>query len=251
MCFFNNSAAQDAQQRLGSIALKYDMSEDIQLFYWCGIAAQASADRSAALARQAIATQCLEQSIHDLNRQLDELIRAKQEDETVLLSRFRDLLNEKKVKIREQQKLLAAASFDGGISISSQQVPRMPSPQSRRAPKLSRPSKRKASATKESEDEGFEKMQIKNEDTDPGITSESTASTARDEEKDDDDERQVKSTAGAAVRSESRTSTDGPPPRRDLPFLGKQQTSWKSTKEVDPTSIPAETGEETESDDEL
>jgi DNA-binding protein H-NS len=52
----------------------------------------------------------LEETAAQLRRQLDELVEAKKSDEEELLVKFRDLLNEKKVKIREQTALLAAAS---------------------------------------------------------------------------------------------------------------------------------------------
>lgn len=47
-----------------------------------------------------------------LNQQLEELINAKIEHENLLLEKFRDLLNAKKLKIRDQQRLLASANVD-------------------------------------------------------------------------------------------------------------------------------------------
>lgn len=54
----------------------------------------------------------LEQSVKELMAQLDDFITSKEEDETQMLEKFRDLLNEKKFKIRLQQRLLAAATVD-------------------------------------------------------------------------------------------------------------------------------------------
>lgn len=47
-----------------------------------------------------------------LMRQLDELIAAKEKHEEVLFVRFRDLLNAKKLMIRDQQRVLAGAKLD-------------------------------------------------------------------------------------------------------------------------------------------
>ncbi len=47
-----------------------------------------------------------------LMRQLDELITAKEKHEEVLFVRFRDLLNAKKLMIRDQQRVLAGAKLD-------------------------------------------------------------------------------------------------------------------------------------------
>jgi len=53
-----------------------------------------------------------EETINKLNGQLEELINAKSEHESQLISKFVQLLNEKKLKIRNQQRLLASARVD-------------------------------------------------------------------------------------------------------------------------------------------
>lgn len=47
-----------------------------------------------------------------LNAQLDEFIKTKNEAETAMLRQFMALLNEKKRKIRDQNRLLAGAKLD-------------------------------------------------------------------------------------------------------------------------------------------
>jgi hypothetical protein len=54
----------------------------------------------------------LEAQVAELRAQLEELTEAKTARETELLEKFCALLNEKKVKIREQQRLLSAAKVD-------------------------------------------------------------------------------------------------------------------------------------------
>jgi hypothetical protein len=53
-----------------------------------------------------------EKTINRLNRQLEELMHAKVQHENQLVSNFVQILNEKKLKIRNQQRLLAAATVD-------------------------------------------------------------------------------------------------------------------------------------------
>jgi predicted nucleic acid-binding Zn-ribbon protein len=53
-----------------------------------------------------------EDTINKLNQQLEELMHAKTEHENQLMSNFVQILNEKKLKIRNQQRLLAAATVD-------------------------------------------------------------------------------------------------------------------------------------------
>ena len=51
-------------------------------------------------------------AVAKLTAQLEELAHAKREHETALLDKFRLLLNAKKQKIRDQQRLLAGAQVD-------------------------------------------------------------------------------------------------------------------------------------------
>ena len=89
-----------------------DEKTEISPFDWC-VSAIASREKVQEDLVAAIAkVQTVEDSLKELKDQLDELIKTKEEDETELLEKFRDLLNEKKVKIRQQQRLLASANVD-------------------------------------------------------------------------------------------------------------------------------------------
>ncbi|CAM1503915.1 Fc.00g015060.m01.CDS01 [Cosmosporella sp. VM-42] len=255
---------QGITQRLGAITLNQNDEEPIELFEWCGAAVEAADDGKEALAELTAKSHDMEAAAAQLRSQLEELIQAKEEDETALLQKFRDLLNEKKVKIREQQRVLATsgsfnASLPGSSSQQSQPAPPPTAPSKpARKPTKSRAAKRKAPSSKRGEDEEDEEVEpmevdpIKQEDeeTDPGNTTEGTTSVASD---DDEDEAPVSSSRKARTPSparESRTkaspkkATEQPPPPRALPFTGKKQS-----KPV-PAPAPA-TGSETESDDEL
>jgi prefoldin subunit 5 len=56
--------------------------------------------------------QAAEKSIKDLQTRLDDLVQSKKEHENMLLGSFAQVLNEKKLKIRNQQRLLASANVD-------------------------------------------------------------------------------------------------------------------------------------------
>lgn len=98
----------------------------------------------------------LESQANELKSHLADLLKAKEDDEKHLLEKFQDLLNEKKLKIRQQQRLLASAEVDPArlenAGASQNTV---------RKAKASRGSKRKVVQEPEDEsDDGFEKMDV-------------------------------------------------------------------------------------------
>ncbi|KAI1475114.1 hypothetical protein F4774DRAFT_398440 [Daldinia eschscholtzii] len=256
---------QGITQRLGSIKLEEDEKTEISPFDWCisAIGAQGKVEEELLAANRKI--QSLENSLNELKSQLDELIKAKDEDETQLLEKFRDLINEKKVKIRQQQRLLASASIDPEklANVNGNQKTR------KHVPKASRASKRKVKEEEESSDEGFEKMDVEENDNesvqpdmeedDGDTTAGETASGADTDE--DPAPPPVKSQrnqaavprrntrASAAVEEDSQSddsqekSKPLPPPRR-LPFM-------KNRSPVAPARKQQVDDDETESDDEL
>lgn len=233
------------------------------MFDWCGQAAQA-----ADAAREGMHTFDIYLSEKDavvtkLRAQLEELLQAKKEDEEALLRKFRDLLNEKKVKIREQQRVLASSSVNVSQPVPSQlsqaagfQASPSRSVKPARQVGNSRASKRKAPASKrieeESDDEGVLAMEIDNikeeaEETDPGNTTEATASGVDD---DDEDNHAVGPSSSSKLASRKSPAepdkkppaktAENPPAKRDLPF-----NTRKSAR------VAAQATSDTESDDEL
>jgi DNA double-strand break repair and V(D)J recombination protein XRCC4 len=102
-----------SQQRLGTIGLKQTNNEDIaDLFEWACIASDAATDAKYEIT--ALRSELEEQkaTVSKLNQQLEDLIKAKAEHENALLQKFTELLNSKKLKIRDQQRLLATAKVD-------------------------------------------------------------------------------------------------------------------------------------------
>ncbi|UKZ86094.1 uncharacterized protein TrAFT101_001934 [Trichoderma asperellum] len=248
---------QGITQRLGYIELKHDGDESIELFDWCAESIDALIRSNAALAEAAAHAKELETTVTELKAQLDELVTSKQEDETALLQKFRDLLNEKKVRIREQQKVIAAGSFPNSQPVS-QRVSQTSEPQPSRTPAASRPRKRKvqaaASSSKEQHNDEMEVDKIKSEPEDsepentPEETADDTASGDSDEDDngDEDNRSADNSEAGAddvskpALKAPPKKANENPPPPRSLPFAKKKAPAK-----------PAATGHETDSDDEL
>ncbi|WQF81747.1 Putative DNA repair protein XRCC4 [Colletotrichum destructivum] len=246
-------------QRLGSIELNHSPRELIELFDWCGLSAQTANEAKEALASAAARATQLEESVRELKAQLDELMAAKEADESELLEKFRDLLNEKKVKIRQQQKLLASASVDPA-KLAQVQSSLQAAGKGHAAAK-SRPAKRKAAPAPgnddSSSDEGFEKMDVDLAMEPASGGSDQEHDTTEDEEEtasEDDEENnqtaptsveQPKSHGHGASQSKEKAPAakkEAPPVKRELPFARKKPA---------PKLSPPPAGSETESDDEL
>ncbi|KAI0467821.1 hypothetical protein F4859DRAFT_524970 [Xylaria cf. heliscus] len=154
---------QGITQRVGSIKLDENDRTEISPFDWCVSAIASRSKVTDELAAATAKIESLEHTINELQAQLDDFITTKEEDETQMLEKFRDLLNEKKLKIRQQQRLIAAANVDpeklanigGG---SDQDKHRNAGP--------SRSNKRKVSIKQEESEseDGFEEMDIDNQD---------------------------------------------------------------------------------------
>ncbi|KAI0020468.1 hypothetical protein F4780DRAFT_373533 [Xylariomycetidae sp. FL0641] len=260
---------QGITQRLGSIKLSAVEDVEISTFDWCisTIAARNKAQEELVAANAK--AQALEDDVKELKAQLEEFIKAKDENEAELLEKFRDLLNEKKVKIRQQQRLLATAKVD------ETKLAEVDGTQSRTAGK-SRASKRKADIKEESESDGdFERMDV-DSGAGAGNAPEAEAETESDVQQqgttDDDTPSEADSDAEPAppsVRSQPMEATrpargargasqkkatspeksaepeQAPPPKRTLPF-----TRGKKTAPPPPPKDNADDAE-TESDDEL
>ena len=94
--------------------MKKDEDQEIDTITWVSTAVV----RSQVLEQEAedLRTKSKEQGelIKKLNKQLEDLIASKADHENVLLEKFREILNTKKLKIRDQQRLLATAKVKQG-----------------------------------------------------------------------------------------------------------------------------------------
>lgn len=92
--------------------MKQDNEQAIELFEWSGIAAATADSFRAETATLTDRYQVAEDTISQLKSQLQDLVQAKDQHEKQLMTNFVQLLNEKKLKIRTQQRLLSSATVD-------------------------------------------------------------------------------------------------------------------------------------------
>ncbi|OCK80354.1 hypothetical protein K432DRAFT_45477 [Lepidopterella palustris CBS 459.81] len=259
----------------GNISLAKNEEEEINLFEWVGLAAQATAAAQGEMIGLKSKLEDQRRTIEKLNAQLEDLIRAKEENDNAMLGKFTELLNEKKLKIRDQQRLLAGAKV-GKAAATNIQAVREETTSRKAAP--SRASKRKANgkapvALPESSEDEFEKMQVDEEDVTakqdqeedtPGAVTPDRVTD--DETEDEDDIDIVAAPSSAAQPPASKTAAKGkavettsqrvnerqtqvvPPPRRELPF-GRAGTRSKP-EPMEQKPLPAPDDDETANDDE-
>ncbi|KAI0799553.1 hypothetical protein GGR55DRAFT_478910 [Xylaria sp. FL0064] len=221
---------QGITQRLGSINLDENDRTEISPFDWCVSAIESRTKVTEELAAATAKIESLENSINELKAQLEDFITSKEEDETQMLEKFRDLLNEKKLKIRQQHRLLAAAKVDpeklGNVGEEDKDAHRKAGP--------SRSGKRKVPVKEEEgeSDDGFEKMDVDNQGTGDNASTNSEPDSGTD----GGENRQL-STDNDATASEPDTENE-PPTAAEV--KGKGATaSGRITKPKASVSKPA------------
>lgn len=185
-----------------------------------------------------------------------------------MLRKFAALLNTKKLKIRDQQRLLAHAKVNPG---AADQIQQARSGTAGRKPDLSRSSKRKADASihePETDDEGFERTDLGNRMNEEDDIREDLDSDKSDLDTEDDDSdggfapapmpsqsshSQARSqvsigtkakTSETATPDRARTApTKSPqielPPRRQLPFSRENATSSSHSQIQSKSTAPS------------
>ncbi|KAG6045268.1 hypothetical protein E4U39_002553 [Claviceps sp. Clav50 group G5] len=235
---------QGITQRLGAISLRYETNETIELFDWCGISVDALTQNQQSAAESVSKLSGVQASVEDLKRQLDELIQAKQEDELVLLESLKDLLNEKKVKIRQQQAIIAELSVKGTIQ---PEEPKPADEQPHQAKLLGkRATKRKATAVEAEEPDKDANPAItpEPENSDVDTATEETVSLPSDDEHGDESDDTDGDNDGDNPRSKPQGSAEiatkaeppkrpaaTPPPPRALPFQRKKPVATANDTE--------------------
>ena len=245
------------QQKYGTITLAYT-EEMINLFDWCALTIQSRETSSGGLAGLQEQLKEKDDKVKGLNDKLEELVTAKQAYEDELVEKFSILLNEKKLKIRYQQRLLSGARVDPQ---KLQEVDQVRVDDKASPPGPSRKRKRKAAVKDETDDEtddGFDKMEVDAEvRVEPEVDSNSgpederqteDESTANENSDDEPPAKQlptrntnVARASGSGVSANQEVTI---PPKRDLPFAKKPAAPAKLV-------TPIVEGSETESDDEL
>lgn len=263
---------QTITQRLGSISLKQDDEQAIELFDWAG----AAVARANALEKHFLSLsdrhRVAEDTIQQLTRQLEELTRAKSDHENQLIANFAQLLNEKKLKVRNQQRLLTSAKVD---TAKVSEIQAATSTRGRSSIQKSRRPKRDAREMSKDNSESeieFEEMQVdsvgRREREEDQETDEEERSTPQPLEEEGDngtttDEESVSWLAEQEKKDDGAQSPNmsnrpmlkepaAPPPRRELPFAkraSEKKEVQNQTYQTEDDNIESTAGET--DDDEL
>ncbi|KAL9002347.1 MAG: hypothetical protein Q9188_004720 [Gyalolechia gomerana] len=258
-------------QKLGELSLSQDTNAEINTLDWAHTAIiRADTLQSEVHDLQQRLTEQTE-TVKQLNQQLEDLIQAKKDHEEALLQKCANLLNEKKAKIRDQQRLLTTAQVDPKKLKEVQNARRASAP---RNPSVSRGGKRKAfvpAASSGEEEDEFEDHTVKTEEREEEqpdserVTPQHSDLDETDDEVDSADLDSVPAPPTAKGKVTDTVEVNGDldkrgmigdnedlelPPRRDLPFLkdrdaGKQTTGYE-VKEQDTKMV-----DDDETDDEL
>lgn len=208
-------------------------------------------------------------TINKLQAQLEDLVKAKREHEEELTAQFALLLNDKKKKIRNQQRILVSAKVDPKLAKA---VKKAAAEGKGRQAASSRQLKRKTGPQAETSDssDDFEKMDVDtrkshalNEDEQQDSGQEATPSVTEDEDDDNNEglplhtrSRQATPEGAEGRRAKGMPQTSTPPAPRELPFAkrtagrGKEPEKAKSPIPEPADGEDAETEGETD-DDEL
>lgn len=225
-------------------------NEDLEpdIFNWVGVAAQSADGLRAQLADLQSSMSNQQQTIQHLTAQLEALVATKKTHEDELINKFAALLNSKKLKIRDQQRLLAHAKIDPKAATKIQQT----RSSSARKPDVSRSSKRKANASpSDSETTTDDDKNASPPAATPEQTDDETEGETDQGEFDPAPMPSQASRRGTAINgglsssaSQSQTvqttedaAAQMPPPRRELPFA-KKPDQHPSQSARQPSAVP-------------
>lgn len=271
-------------QRLGELTLAEDRTEEIDTLAWVNLAVSRANGMEGELKDLSDGFQQQAARIQELTQKLDVLRASQKRQEALLLEKFEKLLNKKKLKIRDQQRLLATSKVNAKIGmltakkslllgklsvVAAEHVQLSRSPSQNHTSAIPRPNKRKpnielATSTSDSEDSGFEKVAV--EDPNAATPESSDQETASD----DDDldgrpqaglEKRRVGTKGNASETATHEMEVEQSPKRSLLPIGKiggrnSKTESRSTVAKQPnrpedTQKEEAADEDETSDDEL
>lgn len=247
-------------KKLGTIKLEQNDAEEINPFDWANTAV-ATADelRDQLETLQAYVATNTEQ-VAKLNRELNNLVKVKREHEEELVKKFAALLNSKKLKIRDQQRLLAGAKVDP-VAAKTVSAARDGGDSKDRKAGASRQGKRKASDVRPPKTDGppgqDEEAATEDEDDEPA-RQETPQPSDQDETEDEEDEEgfeappsttRAKRADGTARDGETLAAAKGKENSKATHGDPKEQEMDESSPEQAPTASNEE--DETDDDDEL
>ena len=239
-------------QKLGSIELK-ETEEEIQLFDW----ASSAVDRQGTSQEEVVNLQSKSENdqatITALQAQVADLVKAKREHEEQLISKFALLLNEKKLEIRNQQRILSTAKVDrkklAQLRLTLDGTRKQPTGKKRRAE-----TEAQDGDQEKDESDGFETMAIDHMPIAVGDARSSRETTPETETESEDGEA-AGLLAKPTLAGEPSTSKPGnaksetPPPPRALPFVKKGAQKKNEMTEAESPELLLGSDEETASED--
>ena len=264
MVFRNNISA--ITQQLGEVVFKKDESQEIDIRKWTGTAVERSNELDREVQDLILKYDEQSKKMEKLNNQLEDLIKAKKEHEDSLLRNFRELLNTKKLKIRDQKRILASAKFDPKQAAKLQGARSISQPH---AATHSRAGKRKAKSghqvSESSEESGFEgkapKQKPESDLSEQMNTPGYSGQEVTEDETGDEPDYSPPQASRLPGRSEVANGAKGPignkmqpetlPPTRDFPFgeEGRSEQAKRPVIEDNSTLIQEARNEDEETDD--
>lgn len=230
--------------KFGSLQLPFsDNTDDVDLFGWAVEIADERDNLATKLRLSNTSVEDAQRTIKSLQEQLQSLITAKEEHETQLLSKFALLLNEKKLRIRSQQRLIA----------DQQLQPASTSALKLRAGKGT--SKRKAAdhdgSDQGSESDGFDAMDVDQDDVVRADDSDGGRTTAAETDSESDpDPTRARGLSSGSIRPALNDAAAIPPPR-ELPFGINTTTSGVQSQQKTARAATSDNEETASEDDEL
>ncbi|EME86313.1 uncharacterized protein MYCFIDRAFT_131279 [Pseudocercospora fijiensis CIRAD86] len=258
-------------QRLGSIQLD-QKDEEVVPMEWVDVAAATSDGLRDQLATLEASVQTQKDQIAKLSTELDMLVKAKREHEEELLSKFAALLNAKKLKIRDQQRLLNGAKVD---PVAAEEISSVRAPRTSRKAGASRGGKRKANSAappspEEQQHDDDDAETVDGTDDADGASrreqmtpepSDADATTDSENEHENVDKKSAVGTTASLQSSRGRGQRAGgttenmdldedlPPPRK-LPFNNRKTAHESAEKPIPATMANTkDIGEDAETDD--
>lgn len=251
---------EDITQQLGSIELpQTEDTDEIDLFGWAVQVIDKRDELENTTEEFQETARLKDEVVNALQEQIDELVKAKAEHEEQLLAKFAALLNEKKLKIRNMQRVLSTAQADPSKLKEFQGAKGDAAPSRTR-----RGTKRRAEPEQTEESDGFETMDVDDvvNNPDEHVSSESghsTPSPGPEETASEDEDEDVPPTSRLRSQTRSKESREKKipttlPPRRELPFprqaTGKVRGVTDKPEKAAGSATPADDeDEETASED--
>ncbi|KAI9891678.1 MAG: hypothetical protein M1814_002428 [Vezdaea aestivalis] len=205
------------QQTLGELVFQYNSELEIELLDWTGSVSDALLRAKVTIGELRSEVESQRAKIAALDRELEDFIQLKTEHEDSMMAKFVSLLNAKKLKIRDQQRLLAHVRLE-----NTTDGPIQPLKTRRTNPSVSvsRELKRKADDEDLQSSDDFESStnnDTKRDSDEEPVTPERVQDDTTDEDEDEDDS-QVFETPAKPKSSTKKSSPTPLPPKRVLPF---------------------------------